>query len=1066
MASPFNPPIEGDEDDISLTSTAGSVFQDEYEVETIHAQDIINGQKVYLVKWKGYEDLRCTWEPRDSFNTKEILLEWEDKKRQIKRGVREPFDVEAWQAECEAFETAREDRKRRRQEKRARLSLLGPENQELTAVPTATVPTPDLEPIIPPSAPSDMSSDDDRPLVQRRGLEQNSPSKADSVQSRSPSQPQTTAASNQPKPPAVQPTSALPVNQTTSRTERPKAAPPKPVDIKLAEGRFERRDLANVLNRARQQPNPPAEKNKPWKLFRTTHRFEKASRQDPEPNIDDLELQSPNTWSPFQMSSFLRKRQEKEDDNLFVEQDEVPETQQNSVSRTPSASVDSPVLQSQQLNTVEHSSAIPPSTISPSGYTQEVGESLVTESSDNVMPKRLIPLGPRNWQPPPVGRRQLRRKDDLLCRISYGTEPFEIGDTLLCDISTFTREIICKLRSEGEVRVSFEEVCTLDRFQSLSHESYRLLNRVGYSSPKGSLRFAGINGVLPRHLREPTPPKDKSVTRRLLERPERQGRYEESGRSREEGLTAWRLLSQSIPSTPQVGDSSLAIKGRALQARDPRLEVSTTRKNEVSTVSQSAQSTVMPTTAVIGQDESTAADPDAMDTSSDTSSEPSEDMMITTTSQPPVSSGIDVPSPVSVTSNEKHTNQIIPETQDVQMLDISNAENINVKEFLTNIFLTNYKITYNEIAAVTSHSSIKLANCFYLWFPEDADADFQVLEQFLDTHYAIVLSNRKQNDWEKFTKSSSGVALFHHSFLHFSEMSGFHKLMMNSSFNFWNVSLQTAIPNVEPQTHFQRLFPQGTGYLMTEDFMLHARDAAIMILAWFRDTALSKFPGTLKMMVRPNVLEWLDQMSKEDPRFAVMAVLIGDTACHGDASNWPVEARDLDCFYNPSLESPVISLAEVPGIELADSSSNPDAKGAEQQKNTDLLCEVFAAWAILNAASLRKFHIITHNKPLERWQKWQHIEITQGANDFFRKSNINKDHYTKWLAQGASTSSSSALSPSKSAAALPVSSSTKQPAKSAPILPTAPGPAAAPRPLNERAVKAHPGTGPDHRPSR
>lgn len=97
-------------------------------------------------------------------------------------------------------------------------------------------------------------------------------------------------------------------------------------------------------------------------------------------------------------------------------------------------------------------------------------------------------------------------------------------------------------------------------------------------------------------------------------------------------------------------------------------------------------------------------------------------------------------------------------------------------------------------------------------------------------------------------------------------MPGFYKLTMSSSFNFWNVSLATAIPNVEPQTHFQRIFSHGTGYLMTEDFMVHERDAAIMILAWFRDTALSKFPGTLKMMFRPDVLKWLDRMSKEDPR--------------------------------------------------------------------------------------------------------------------------------------------------------------------------------------------------------
>lgn len=106
-----------------------------------------------------------------------------------------------------------------------------------------------------------------------------------------------------------------------------------------------------------------------------------------------------------------------------------------------------------------------------------------------------------------------------------------------------------------------------------------------------------------------------------------------------------------------------------------------------------------------------------------------------------------------------------------------------------------------------------------------------------------------------------------------------------------------------------------------------------------------------------------------------MAILIGDTACQGGSSNWPVEARDLDCFYNPSLESPVISLAELPNTESAVDSSNPDAEGTEQTKDTDLLCEVFAAWAVLNAASLRKFHILTHNIPMDRWQRWQHVSL-------------------------------------------------------------------------------------------
>ncbi|EED21649.1 Chromo domain protein Chp1p, putative [Talaromyces stipitatus ATCC 10500] len=1099
--------VEHDEDDISLTSTVESEFQDEYEVETIHAQEIINGQRMYLVKWKGYSDSRCTWEPRESFNTKEILREWKHRKRQIRRGLIQPFDVEAWQAECEALENARQERKRRRREKRARLGLPASENQE-SQNESQAIAEPTKEPDT--VAPSSEASSDEEPLMARRSLGQNSPSNFDNTQSGSPNQPGNIAINNQPKPATARPPptcpikqTARPTNQTARQTERPRAASPKPVDIKVVDGRIQRRDLANVLNRARQQPSASADKNKTWKLFQTTHRFEKASRQDPEPNRNDLELQSPKTWSPFQMSSFLRKHQEKDSDNsLFVEQDEVPEAQQTTVPQTPSVSTESPVLPSQQLNAAEPSPAIPPSTL-PAGTTlpsnkptnnsaQGVREGQTKKKSDYFPTKNQPCSRVLNWYPNGtlwVGKRQLRDPTDILIRLSYGPEAVEIGDTLLCNCSFYAREIIFQLKYDLEIRLRFEELCTLERFRSLSRElnnevflngfirsypdtkpgldglenllldkdivaiaricpdpskpdygltlicypaatrSFQFLNRRNYCAPSGTLRIAGIRGILPRHLREVAPAKNESMTRKISQRPERQGRYEDAGKPQVEGLNTWRFPSQAIPSTPRSrpDDSSLGYKERVLLARNSRSEAPAICEDQAPGVPPSGQSNILSNPVATDQDDSADAHFDAMDTSSDSTPEANEDSIEIITSHAPVSNDIDVPSPAPLTLNEQYSNQGIEEGQDVHMLDISNPENIKV--VLENFFLTNYNITYDNIAAVTSHATVKQANCFYLWFPEDADADFQVLEQFLENHFAIVLSNRKQNDWEKFTKSSSGVALFHHTFLHYSDMPGFHKLTMGSSFNFWNVSLATAIPNIEPKTHFQRLFPQGTGYLMAEDFMLQERDAAIMVLAWFREASILKFPGTIKMMFRPNVLQWLDWMSEEDPRssaellprFAVMAVLIGDTACYGDSSNWPVEARDLDCFYNPSLESPVVSLAEMPKIEPADGFSGPGTNKTqemEQQKDADLLCEVFAAWAILNAASLRKFNIITHNKPMDRWQKWQHIEIIQGANDFFRKSNINKDYYAKWLSQ-----SSAALSPSKAAAALPVPAS-------------------------------------------
>jgi chromo domain-containing protein 1 len=107
---------------------------------------------------------------------------------------------------------------------------------------------------------------------------------------------------------------------------------------------------------------------------------------------------------------------------------------------------------------------------------------------------------------------------------------------------------------------------------------------------------------------------------------------------------------------------------------------------------------------------------------------------------------------------------------------------------------------------------------------------------------------------------------FHHTFLDFQKLPDFYKLTRLVAFSFWNVSLKTPIQYVQQSMHFQRLFPHGGGFLMTEDFMLHERDAAIIILAWFRDWVKRKTHNTWKLMLRPKVMEWLRGKYDEDPR--------------------------------------------------------------------------------------------------------------------------------------------------------------------------------------------------------
>src|SRR5882757_5295555 len=59
------------------SSSTSSDEESEYEVERILAQDSADGSIVYLVKWLGYPDNQCTWEPADSFFNPDTLAEWQ-----------------------------------------------------------------------------------------------------------------------------------------------------------------------------------------------------------------------------------------------------------------------------------------------------------------------------------------------------------------------------------------------------------------------------------------------------------------------------------------------------------------------------------------------------------------------------------------------------------------------------------------------------------------------------------------------------------------------------------------------------------------------------------------------------------------------------------------------------------------------------------------------------------------------------------------------------------------------------------------------------------------------------
>lgn len=72
----------------------------------------MGGEVVYLVKWLGYDDSQCTWEPSAHFNQSETLQLW---KQQLQQGdAPDEAEVARIQQRMDVFRAEEEDRRRDR----------------------------------------------------------------------------------------------------------------------------------------------------------------------------------------------------------------------------------------------------------------------------------------------------------------------------------------------------------------------------------------------------------------------------------------------------------------------------------------------------------------------------------------------------------------------------------------------------------------------------------------------------------------------------------------------------------------------------------------------------------------------------------------------------------------------------------------------------------------------------------------------------------------------------------------------------------------------------------------
>lgn len=115
----------------------------------------------------------------------------------------------------------------------------------------------------------------------------------------------------------------------------------------------------------------------------------------------------------------------------------------------------------------------------------------------------------------------------------------------------------------------------------------------------------------------------------------------------------------------------------------------------------------------------------------------------------------------------------------------------------------------------------------------------------------------------------------------------------------------------------------------------------------------------------------------------------------GNAS-YSSDDKPLDGIHDDFSEKRVISLHSLPLYGSRTEDDCPDLpKGlTQEQRNTDHLAEFFAGWALVNSHRFRRFVIVTSLKPLQRWSAWNHIDIKEGARDFFKAYAV--DYKTYW----------------------------------------------------------------------
>ncbi|KAF7588785.1 hypothetical protein BBP40_005216 [Aspergillus hancockii] len=927
------------DDDISLTSTTPSPLKENYFVDTIHAERETPQGIEYLVGWEDYPVERSTWETAAQFDDEETLFDWEEKKREVAAGRLPAFDLAEFNRRLHKAEEAHRDRVRRRHAKKQSLARKWPRQSSA-----------DFH-----IGPKEIGRVD--PGVRARSLVD-----ASAISTGRPTSSKSQAVPTHPQSIRDGPARPPPVGFGTRPGALIRARPRMPLDT---------------------DPSVPLKK---FKNLSQKNRYEKARGYEPAPDISQLELIRPSEW-PSTPGATLAKSAPQHVTPIDGEKPNGGATQKGGGDPDIGTHAFQP-LRSSSMDS--HS----PVQTSPDARRSHIKLDLPRQDLD--LPRRRP--GPRALF---MKNGLFVNNGELLVTLYYGPDKTEIGESRLCGLNFDRRNSFMKTKKFHRIEVWFQHLCNLTDYHTLAQNT-------PIEKPSNGW-IEGFDNTEPNIFKFGEELRSKNLVAISL--------YE--GR---DVLLAYppesldfRFLNGSSKGPPDVflytvsrnmlGPIERLIFGNQKGQRGHRIETNTEAVNasgsnafcandKHSAWSRPKEDNCHST--IQGSNTSTGQEPrsDTSTVTKPTKESNSRDSMLI--SQKFSIEG--VPMDIDQTAGNSTT-----ATTGDKMQPRTVAEH---PPDLDVIFQNRFGVTFEELATIAEKG--RLAGSFCVLFPpgsggiqNECQQECQLLVEFLKSHSndrykAIIYSNRTPEDWEKFTQARNGVTLIHESFLDYYKLRNLNILCRQSTFSFWSFSLSRQAGDVQPP--FQRMFSNGGVTLITEDFMLHDPRGTVIILAWFAEYAKSKYPGTRKLMFRPEILNWLlKQIDTAENTYLWLAMyqfILQITSLGGATSGKILTGAEYG--YTPNS---VISPTKLPLYGSRTEKDNPEIpKGLTQtQRNADHLVEFFAGWALINCHQFRKFYVLTSVGPLRRWDEWQHLEIKVGSPAIMKFLDINYAVYWEKL---------------------------------------------------------------------